>query len=324
MTYRSESESSPDTYEGAGDDFGDDFFGDGAYGTDEVREPALTRFVRTYGWRAYAIPVLTVITGLVLWSIAHTPADESVSKSSRTPDGAATSSERKTVESMPEGEVGITELPPGGPYTEQGAGTFRPVGQPGLVIGQGEEKVVRFATEVEDGVDTRGYGGDDAFAAMVDATLSDPRGWTNDPKVRFEHVGSDEDPDLRIQLISVGTARATCGDDLGLETSCRIFTERDGDRVLINESRWVRGAAPFQGDLGSYRQYLINHEVGHSLGYAEHEPCPAPGDLAPIMMQQTLSLNNKELFDLNPEEVYPDNTDTCRANPWPYPRPSVL
>ena len=284
---------------------------------------AWNEFVRNYGWRAYAIPVLIVVTALVVWSIVTTPAEETVG-TSRAPEGAQSSSVRKRVEDMPVGEVGITELPPGGPYTEQGGGTFRPVGSKGMQVGEGREQVVRFATEVEDGIDTRGYGGDDAFAAMVDATLADPRGWTNDPNVRFEHVGSDDHPDLRIQLISVGTARTTCGDDLGLETSCRIFNEDEGDRVLINESRWVRGAAPFQGDLGSYRQYVINHEVGHALGYAAHEPCPANGDLAPIMMQQTLSLNNKELYDLSPEEVYPENNDTCRANPWPYPRPAVL
>ena len=84
------------------------------------------------------------------------------------------------------------------------------------------------------------------------------------------------------------------------------------------------GAAPYNGDVGSYRQYLINHEVGHSLGYAEHEPCNGDGKLAPIMMQQTLSLNNKELFKIAPQEVYPENDDTCLANPWPYPRPATV
>lgn len=94
--------------------------------------------------------------------------------------------------------------------------------------------------------------------------------------------------------------------------------------MVINEARWVRGAAPFQGDLGSYRQYLVNHEVGHALGFAEHVACPATGELAPIMMQQTLSLNNGELHSLDHDEVYPDSDETCRANPWPYPRPAVL
>lgn len=286
---------------------------------------ALARFADTYGWRAYAIPVLAVVTALLIWSIVNTPAGETVGDTSRAPQGAMghNGGQGATVPDMPEGSVALTELPPGGPFTEEGKGTFRPVGELGMSVGEGQEKVVRFSTEVEDRVDTSSFGGDDSFAALVDATLADPRGWTNDPKFRFEHVSASDNPDLRIQLTSVGTTREACGNDLGLETSCRLFTEKDGDRVLINESRWVRGAAPYNGDLGMYRQYLVNHEVGHSLGYAGHEPCDGDGKLAPIMMQQTLSLNNKELFQLAPEEVYPDNSDTCSANPWPYPRPTV-
>lgn len=285
------------------------------------QEMPLVRFARMYGWRAYAIPVLIVITIFVLWSIVNTPASESVS--ARAPQNSMGAGSTKTVEPMPEGVVDIKDLPPGGPYTEQGEGTFHPVGEPGMAAGEGTEKVVRFSTEIEDGVDTTAFGGDASFAAMVDATLADPRGWTNDPRVRFEHVRTSENPDLKIQLTSVGTARELCGDDLGLETSCRLFSEEDGDRVMINESRWVRGAAPFEGDLGLYRQYVINHEVGHALGYADHVPCDTNDELAPIMMQQTLSLNNSELNTIAPDEVYPDNDVTCRANPWPYPRPVV-
>ena len=58
---------------------------------------------------------------------------------------------------------------------------------------------------------------------------------------------------------------------------------------------------PFQGDVGSYRQYLVNHEVGHAIGYPRHEPCGDNGALAPVMMQQTKSLYG------------------CRRNPWPFP-----
>lgn len=289
-----------------------------------VKETALARFARLYGWRAYAIPVLIVVTLLLLWSIVNTPAEETVGATSRAPQAVEESTTtRKTVDPLPEGHVAITELPPGGPYTEEGKGTFRTVGKDGTAVGEGSETVVRYSTEVEDGIDTTPFGGDDSFATLVDATLSDPRGWTNDKRFRFEHVRPGEEPDLRIQLTSVGTARELCGYDLGLETSCRLFNEENGDRVLINESRWVRGAAPYNGDLGSYRQYVINHEVGHALGYAAHEPCSANGDLAPIMMQQTLSLNNKDLSGIAPDEVYPDNADTCRANPWPYPRPAI-
>jgi len=183
--------------------------------------------------------------------------------------------------------------------------------------------VVRYAVEVERGVDTSGYGGDNAFAHMVDATLSDPRSWTNDPRFRFEHVSVDDNPTLKIRLASLDTTAELCGAQLGTETSCRTRITGE-DSVIINESRWVRGAVPFQGDLGSYRQYLINHEVGHAVGFATHEPCPEPNALAPIMMQQTLSLNNAQLREMTPDGQYPDNADTCRANPWPYPRPAAL
>ena len=81
---------------------------------------------------------------------------------------------------------------------------------------------------------------------------------------------------------------------------------------------WVRGAVPFQGDIGSYRQYLINHEVGHAIGYTTHEPCERNGALAPIMMQQTFSTSDNDAARFDPESVNPDGK-TCRFNPWPYP-----
>jgi len=293
----------------------------------------LARYARDLGWRAYAIPVLVVITVWVLFDVFTSPAetdtmDGAVSATSRTENRDATEGDGTrhgpNPADDPDQALPINQLPPGGPFTEQGEGTFRTVGTPGMTAGEGLETVIRYVVEVEDGVDTAGSGGDDALAAMIDATLSNPKGWTNDTAFRFEHVAPDQEPTMRIQLTSVGTTRELCGGlDLEMETSCHIRI--DGvSRVLINESRWVRGAAPFNGDLGSYRQYLVNHEVGHGLGYAAHEPCGADGELAPIMMQQTLSLNNAELHAINPDEVYPDENVTCRYNPWPYPRPVVL
>jgi hypothetical protein len=88
--------------------------------------------------------------------------------------------------------------------------------------------------------------------------------------------------------------------------------------VFINEARWVRGAVPFQGDVGSYRQYLINHEVGHAIGYQHHEPCDENGGLAPVMMQQTFSTADNDAARFDPDTVKPDGK-VCRFNPWPYP-----
>ncbi|MGP6175160.1 DUF3152 domain-containing protein [Corynebacterium sp. A21] len=285
-------------------------------------EALWVRYARDLGWRAYAIPVLAVITIWVLVDIFTTP-----EATPSTEDAALGDSQTEVsqIEDAPRGPnpadseppvVGPTELPPGGAFTEHGAGTYRVIGLPGLAVGQGQEQVVRYVIEVEEGVNTANIGGDDALAAMIDATLSHPMGWTADPRYRFEHVAPDQDPTMRIQLTSVGTTHELCGNDLAMETSC--YTSM-GDRVVINESRWVRGAAPFEGDLGSYRQYLISHEVGHGLGYYGHEPCAAEGELAPIMMQQTLSLNNSGLHAVDPNEVYADDNQTCIANPWPYP-----
>lgn len=300
-----------------------------ARGREPGGESALVRFAREYGWRAYAIPVLAVITIFVVADMVTTPDSAAIATSA---DGTGQSSEAaghsgestpREHADMPVGTVGLNELPPGGPFTEAGAGTYTAVGRPGMDVGAGEEVKLRYVVEVEDGVDTSSYGGSDAFASLVDATLSDPRGWTNDPRFGFAHVGPEDNPDLRIRLSSAATTREMCGQNLGLETSCRT-TLTGESTVVVNEARWVRGAAPFQGDLGSYRQYLINHEVGHALGFAAHEPCTGTGNLAPVMMQQTISLNNAELHKLDPEEVYPDSDETCRPNPWPYPRPAVL
>ena len=92
------------------------------------------------------------------------------------------------------------------------------------------------------------------------------------------------------------TVREGCGYDIPLESSCYnpAYGPDAQPRVFVNEARWVRGAVPFQGDIGSYRQYLINHEVGHAIGYQRHEPCAENGALAPVMMQQTFSTNNND------------------------------
>ena len=75
-------------------------------------------------------------------------------------------------------------------------------------------------------------------------------------------------------------------------------------KVLLNAERWAHGAQTYGQDVTSYRTYLVSHEVGHSIGH-RHEACPAPGALAPVMVQQTKSLRG------------------CQAWPWPV-RPSTM
>jgi hypothetical protein len=289
----------------------------------------LGRFVSTYGWRAYAIPVLAMITVLVVYQTVTGP-DTSKSADAVGPiQGPPTIGAASTaiVGAPPKGmtqfdanlPTGI--LPEGGPFTEAGAKSWHVVPGTTPKVGDGTAKSFTYTVEVEDGVDTTAVGGDEAFARMVDETLSNPKSWTHNPQFAFTRIDdvSAGGPDFRISLTSPMTVREGCGYDIPLEASCyNPAYAGDQPRVFINEARWVRGAVPFQGDIGSYRQYVVNHEVGHAIGYRLHEPCGEDGALAPVMMQQTFSTNNDDDARFDPESVRADGK-TCRFNPWPYP-----
>lgn len=282
-------------------------------------------------WQLAALAVVVVVTLLVFVSALSADSespDQQQAASTATQDGTQDGAQDENSRGegpVPgegyQGEFATGELPPGGPYAEKGSDKYQVVGQPSPKVGEGRKDHYTYVVEVEDTVDASRSGGGDAFAAMVDATLSNPKSWIGDKDISFEHVDESalpegEEPDLRIQLTSTETTHDVCGFTYRLETSCNMPI---GNRVVINDARWMRGALPFNGDLGSYRQYVINHEVGHGIGYAAHQGCRADGALAPVMMQQTLSLNNGVLHDINPEGTYGQGDATCRANPWPYP-----
>lgn len=289
----------------------------------------LGRFISTYGWRAYAVPVLAVITGVVLYQTvtgtsAPLPAEEGGPVQGPPTIGAASTD---IIGAPPKGltqfdanlPTGI--LPDGGPFTHAGAKSWHVV--PGVTekVGEGTVKSFTYTVEVEDGIDTTSYGGDQGFARMVSETLANPKSWTYNGQFAFTRIDatSADEPDFRVSLTSPLTVREGCGYEIELEASCyNPAYAGDEPRVFVNEARWVRGAVPFQGDVGSYRQYLVNHEVGHAIGYQRHEPCGGDGELAPVMMQQTFSTNNNDASRFDPGMVHPDGR-TCRFNPWPYP-----
>ena len=276
------------------------------------RQSALGRFVTTWGWRAYAIPVLLVLTALVVADVVRDPRGATdvgpVGDPSSQVDGAPAPIHADQV--TDEGR-----LPDGGAYSETGAGTFRMLRGTTPRVGTPGSEQFTYTVEIEDGVDTAEFGGDDSIGRMVDATLGNPKSWTADGKVAFQRVDSGA-PTFRVSLTSPMTVRGKCGYDIAVESSC--FNPAD-ERVYLNLSRWVRGAHSFQGDVGSYRQYLVNHEVGHAVGHPNHVPCGRNGDLAPIMMQQTFGVANKDIWQLDPQGVVPDDDKVCRYNAWPFP-----
>ena len=148
-----------------------------------------------------------------------------------------------------------------------------------------------YVVEVEDGIPI-----DPAeFAAAVDATLADPRGWTAAGDVSLQRVGPEGSPSFRVRLATPATVDAHC---LPLDTAGDLLVPpgsgRDDQPHAV-----VEGARESHLSLDDYRHYVISHEVGHALGHG-HVGCPAPGAVAPVMMQQTKGLR-------------------LLPNPWPYP-----
>ncbi|WP_328524725.1 DUF3152 domain-containing protein [Kribbella sp. NBC_00359] len=133
-----------------------------------------------------------------------------------------------------------------------------------------------------------------AFAQFVRTTYGAPQGWASHGLWRFRQVGSGQDPDFTLMLVTPQTRDMICGAAPDRYTSCRI-----GDRVVLNVARWVHGVPNYGASLTAYRQYMINHETGHRLGRG-HELCPGPGQPAPVMQQQTLGLHG------------------CAPYAWPY------
>jgi len=120
---------------------------------------------------------------------------------------------------------------------------------------------------------------------MVIGILNDPRGWSTIENQSFQIVNS-ENADLNIVFAKPETVDELC---YPLQTN-GIYSCRNEKNVVINMFRWLSGAQDFGTDLSTYRIYLINHEVGHYLGWG-HSDCPSDKALAPVMMQQSKSTN---------------------------------
>jgi hypothetical protein len=79
------------------------------------------------------------------------------------------------------------------------------------------------------------------------------------------------------------------------------YSCQNGRFVVINDDRWSGGSFSWLfAPIDAYRAMVLNHEVGHWFGLG-HEYCTGPGDPAPVMQQQSISLQG------------------CAPNSWPLP-----
>ena len=125
-------------------------------------------------------------------------------------------------------------------------------------------------------------------------------GWTAKGERRMRRVGSTADAKIRVVLATPSKVDAYCrrgGAYTGGKWSCF-----NGFGVAaLNAKRWRTGpTTAHYPSLDQYRAYLVDHEVGHGLGYG-HRTCPRKGALANVMLPQSRVFYG------------------CRPNGWPYP-----
>lgn len=133
------------------------------------------------------------------------------------------------------------------------------------------------------------------FRRQVDQTLNDPRGWAS-AGIRFKRVGSGGSMSV---VLSQASLVPSFSWGCSSQWSCRV-----GRYVIINQDRWKYATPAWNAGQGTtrrgYRHMVVNHEVGHWLGW-HHSSCGGKGQKAPIMMQQS------------------KGRDGCVFNPWPKP-----
>jgi hypothetical protein len=133
------------------------------------------------------------------------------------------------------------------------------------------------------------------FRSKLQSTLNDKRSWSLDGLVEFKEVASGCS---FTAWLSAAELMPTFGGVCDSEWSCR-----SGPNVVVNFNRWQNASPAWNasgGALDEYRNMVINHETGHWLGFA-HEFCGGPGQLAPVMQQQSIDLQG------------------CKFNAWPTP-----
>lgn len=176
----------------------------------------------------------------------------------------------------------------------RGNGKFTPVAVPAATkVRTG--RVVTYSLRVEGGMHA------DTAAAARDfgRALLDRRGWQGVDHVRFVQITPAQlahgaTPQINVLLASPAEVIRLCAPlQTHGKTSCNT-----SENVVLNYRLWMQGVPYFKGHVAEYREYMVNHEVGHALGHG-HQKCSAKGAYAPVMQQQTLGLHG------------------CQAWPWP-------
>lgn len=127
------------------------------------------------------------------------------------------------------------------------------------------------------------------FKALAIPYILHPQGWSRQGYVF--HVDEDEHVHPDEHVIYVTLAPQVVMDELFPEFAAQRLSvcNMDTRDVYLNEARWNRLYDDDKSGmtLPAYRMYMVQHEIGHALGFG-HTSKAEEGNKAPIMMQQTL------------------------------------
>lgn len=132
-----------------------------------------------------------------------------------------------------------------------------------------------------------------AFDSKLASTYADTRGWSLGGQVSFAHVAGGCNFTV---WLTAADQMPSFGAICDTTWSCTV-----SPNVIINFDRWSGASDAWNsagGALDEYRAMVINHETGHWLGFG-HRYCAGPGQVAPVMQQQSISLQG------------------CTFNAWP-------
>ena len=143
------------------------------------KQSGLGKFLATYGWRAYALPVLAVLTVVVLWQTFTGPPIQMADPDVKSPPTIG-SSGTAIVGAPPRGltefdaSLPAGQLPAGGAFTEAGDKTWRIVPGTTPKVGEGSAKTFTYTVDYT-GV-TISYGGRTVFKPYPEGLT--PNVWT--------------------------------------------------------------------------------------------------------------------------------------------------
>ena len=127
------------------------------------------------------------------------------------------------------------------------------------------------------------------FHAKVESVLSNDESWCKFFDIEFVPLEQlNECPDITCLNI-VLSPESYIVDHCGFSgLSCY---NRNNNRIYIHYKNWTNEDESFlksvQQDIDGYRTYLVNHEVGHSLGLDHLKRRDYINKICPVMVQQT-------------------------------------